>query len=44
MKDKTEDEVRNELAKKGWIEKSNQDEVFDAIGGFHTATELNRVN
>lgn len=43
VKEKTEDEVRNELAKKGWTEKINQDEVFEAIGGFQNATELNRM-
>jgi hypothetical protein len=43
LKEKTEEEVRNELAKKGWTEKTNQDEVFEAIGGFQDAIELNRV-
>lgn len=43
VKEKTEEEVRNELAKKGWSEKINQDEVFEAIGGFQNATELNRM-
>ena len=43
VKEKTENEVRNELAKKGWTDKLNQDEVFEAIGGFQTATELNRI-
>lgn len=43
VKEKTEDEVRNELAKKGWTDKVNQDEVFEAIGGFQNATELNRI-
>jgi hypothetical protein len=43
VKEKTEEEVRNELAKKGWTDKINQDEVFEAIGGFQNATELNRM-
>lgn len=43
VKEKTQEEVRNELAKKGWTDKINQDEVFEAIEGFHNATELNRV-
>lgn len=43
VKEKTEEEVRNELAKKGWTDKINQDEVFEAIGGFQNATELNRI-
>lgn len=43
VKEKTEEEVRNELAKKGWTAKINQDEVFEAIGGFQSATELNRM-
>lgn len=44
VKGKTEKEVRNELVKKGWTDKVNQDEVFEAIGGFQNATELNRIN
>ncbi|TXF79230.1 hypothetical protein [Chryseobacterium sp.] len=43
VKDKTEGEIRNELAKKGWTDKTNQNEVFEAIGGFQIATELNRI-
>lgn len=43
VKEKTEEEVRNELAKKGWTDKTNQNEVFEAIGGFQSATELNRM-
>lgn len=43
VKEKTEEEVRNELAKKGWTDKTNQDEVFEAIGGFQNVTELNRM-
>ena len=43
VKEKTEEDVRNELAKKGWTDKINQDEVFEAIGGFQSATELNRM-
>lgn len=44
VKDKSEEEVRNELSLKGWSEKQNQDEVFEAIGAINGATELNRVN
>lgn len=43
LKEKTEEEVRNELAKKGWNDKTNQDEVFEAIGGFQNAKEINRM-
>lgn len=43
VKGKTEQEVRKELAQKGWSDEINQDEVFEAIGGFQSATELNRV-
>lgn len=43
VKEKTEEEVRNELAKKGWTDKTNQDEVFEAIGGFQNAIEINRM-
>ena len=43
VKGKTEEEVRQELSKKGWTEKQNQDEVFEAIGGLQGATEINRM-
>lgn len=43
VKDKSEEEVRRELAKKGWTDKRNQDEVLEAIGGLQSATELNRI-
>jgi hypothetical protein len=43
VKGKTEVEVRQELSKKGWTEKQNQDEVFEAIGGLQGATEINRM-
>jgi hypothetical protein len=44
IKDKTEDQVRNELASKGWTHKQNQDEVFEAIGALQTTREFTRVN
>lgn len=43
VKDKTEDEVRKELSLKGWSEKQNQDEVFEAIQAIHGATEISRM-
>ncbi|MBL7788766.1 MAG: hypothetical protein JNL75_02900 [Chitinophagales bacterium] len=43
MKDKTEEEIRTELAKKGWSDSINQDEVFEAIVGLQDATEINRI-
>ena len=43
VKEKSEEEVRKELAKKGWTDIKNQDEVFEAIGGFQNANELNRA-
>ena len=43
LKDKTKEEVRNQLAQKGWTDKINQDEVFEAIGGVLTINELNRI-
>ena len=43
VKDKTEDEVRKELSSKGWSEKQNQDEVFEAIEAIHGANEMNRM-
>ena len=43
VKDKTEDQVRKELALKGWTETQNQDEVFEAIGALQTTQEVNRM-
>ncbi|AZA48489.1 hypothetical protein EG346_09965 [Chryseobacterium carnipullorum] len=43
VKEKSEEQIRSELAKKGWPDKKNQDEVLEAIGGWQNATELNRV-
>jgi len=43
VKDKTEDQVRKELALKGWTETQNQDEVFEAIGALQTTQEVNRI-
>ncbi|KFF12736.1 hypothetical protein IW15_08040 [Chryseobacterium soli] len=43
VKEKSEQEVRSELSKKGWSDKQNQDEVLEAIGGLHAAKELNRI-
>lgn len=43
VKDKSEKEIRRELAGKGWSDPKNQDEVFEAIGGMHNATALDRI-
>lgn len=43
VKEKTEEQVRNELKNKGWTEKQNQDEVFEAIEAIYGANELNRM-
>lgn len=43
FKNKSEEEIRKELAGKGWSDKKDQDEVFEAIGGLYSATELNRM-
>ncbi len=43
VKEKTDDQVRSELSKKGWTEKQDQDEVFESIGAIQGATELNRM-
>jgi hypothetical protein len=43
VKDKTEDQVRKELALKGWTEMQNQDEVFEAIGALQTTQDVNRM-
>lgn len=42
LKDKTENEVRIELSQKGWSEKRNQDEVFEAIVAINEVKELSR--
>ena len=43
IKGKGEDEVRQALAKKGWTENQNQNEVLEAIGAYQNATEINRI-
>lgn len=43
VKGKTTEDVRSELAQKGWTEKTNQDEVFKAIGSFQHVKELRRM-
>jgi hypothetical protein len=43
VKDKAEDQVRKELALKGWTETQTQDEVFEAIGALQTIQEVNRM-
>ncbi|TFV95644.1 hypothetical protein E4S40_05330 [Algoriphagus kandeliae] len=43
VKEKTEDQVREELSKMGWTEKQDQEEVFEAIGAMQGATEMNRM-
>lgn len=43
VKEKSEEQVRNELKNKGWTEKQNQDEVFEAIEAIYGANELNRM-
>ena len=40
--DKSESEVRAELAQKGWNKKSDQDEVFDALGAMSGFQQHNR--
>ena len=43
VKEKTEDQVRDELSKMGWTEKQDQEEVFESIGAMQGATEMNRM-
>lgn len=43
VKEKTEDQVRNELANYGWKNKEDQDYVFACIGANQGAVEFNRV-
>lgn len=42
IKDKTENEVRIALSKKGWSDERNQNEVFEAIGAINDVKELSR--
>ncbi len=43
VKEKTENQVRDELSKMGWTEKQDQEEVFESIGAIQGATEINRM-
>lgn len=43
VKEKTENQVRDELSKMGWTEKQDQEEVFESIGAMQGATEMNRM-
>ena len=43
IKEKTEEQVRSELISKGWTEKQNQDEVFEAIEAIYGTNEMNRM-
>jgi len=41
VKDKTEEQVRNELSIKGWSNEQSQNEVFEAIGAIQEIIEFN---
>ncbi|KUJ60882.1 hypothetical protein AR687_15870 [Flavobacteriaceae bacterium CRH] len=43
IKGKSEQEVRNELSKKGWTIIENQNEVFEAVGAIYGKMELGRL-
>ncbi len=43
IKDKTEEQVRMELAKKGWTEEEQQNEVFEGLYALHEISETNRI-
>ncbi|MBP1167152.1 hypothetical protein JOE44_004036 [Chryseobacterium sp. PvR013] len=43
VKDKSEEEIRAELAQKGWSDVQSQNEVFDAIGGHQNVVTLSRI-
>lgn len=43
LKDKSEEEIRAELAEKGWSDVQHQNEAFEAIGGYQDAVTLNRI-
>lgn len=42
FKNKSEEEVRSELSKKGWKNRQDQDEVFEAISAMYDAAEYTR--
>jgi hypothetical protein len=44
VKGKQEAEIRHELSKMGWANKSHQDDVFAAIGAIYDAVELRRMD
>lgn len=44
VKEKTEHQVRAELSKKGWKEKIDQDEVFEAIDALKDSIDLGRLD
>nr|WP_299384230.1 hypothetical protein [Allomuricauda sp.] len=43
VKGKTEKQIREELNKMGWKDSQVQDEVFECMGAWHDATEINRM-
>lgn len=43
VKEKTEDQLRSELSKMGWIEKRHQDEVFESIAAVQEANTFKRI-
>ena len=43
VKGKSEDQVRSELSKMGWITEQSQDEAFESIAGMQNAQELGRM-
>ncbi|MDR3025886.1 hypothetical protein [Chryseobacterium sp.] len=43
IKDKSEEEIRAELSKKGWSDVQHQNEAFEAIAGHQNVITLNRV-
>lgn len=44
VKDRTEKQVREELAARAWTKKEDQDAVFASIEALHEAIELNRMD
>lgn len=43
IKGKDEYQVRSELAQLGWIDKQNQNEVFEAIDGIQGKNEMSKT-
>lgn len=44
IKEKTDEQVRTELAQMGWTDRLDQDNVFNSLEAIHGAMEISRIN